>query len=387
MLSRRVFATALVLGIATASLARAQDPDGLPPPAKTSAAALPATIETGFDPAKDGAPFNNIGSYASQGDCVGMSLVAIDHFRRRKAGETMPAQDPPDDSNTVKAALVGDPVEHEVAAIVQALGDHDDAVFDHAKTAKLSDPRLVRDALLRIENPGEPEVLGIDGRGDDGHALVLFGFKDGKLQIYDPNYPGETVQWPFDPVKGLSKYPKAFGTDPKEADMRKFYSGMTRVTPVPFGQFKVSQEIAKIRDECSTQAKACTAKFPVVTAEVKPSADGQSVTISGTVSRGEKKSEDGPTTPPGIVLLRVNGQLQKTPTAIKNGRFSVTLPASALKSEGDNVVQVVASTREGGFAGYATTKPFQLGPRKGVTEALTSPSGSGSPAEARRSPP
>lgn len=367
----RALASALAVVLSLASAARAQDPDGLPLPAtkKPVRASLPATIDTGFDPAQDGASFVNIGTYASQGDCLGMSLTAIDRFLRRRSGETLPAQEPPDTKNAPRGGLVGDPVDHETAAVVQAVGNRDEAVFDHAKKARFSDPGPVNAALERIAATGKPEVLGLDGK-HDGHAIVLFGYKDGKLQIYDPNYPGETIQWPFDPVHGLKKYPKALGTDPKEADMRRFYGGITTVTPVPFDHFQVSRDIAKIRGECSAQAKACAAKFPTVTTNVTPSRDGKSVTITGTVTRGLTKGEDGPTERPALVILRVNGVLGHKPVPLRGGHFTVTLPASALQ-DGDNVVQVVATTDGGGFAGFATTKPFQIGGvRKGVNEAL-----------------
>ncbi len=341
-MSRRSVAVALLLLAIAAPQARAQDPKP-----------FPDKVETGFDPKVDGLPFFNGGNYGSQGDCIGMSIVAIDRFLRRKAGEKMPENEKIRERET--DALVGDPVDHLVTAAVQV-----EAKKVRVEAQKLDDPSALRAALIQMKEDGRPVTLGLDSK-KAGHSVVLFGYKDGKLQIYDPNFPGETMEWTFDPKTGLGK--------PYRGDK------WDTVAVLPLEKFPVSADLKKIREQCGGGAKECTEAFPAVTATVTPAADKKSVTVTGTVSRGKKKSDEGDATdPPKIVFLRVNGVLQKMPAKLKaDGSYSITLPASALEAEGENVIQVIAATRYALFAGYTQAPAFTLGPRKGVLEALSSP--------------
>ena len=53
------------------------------------------------------------------------------------------------------------------------------------KMVKPSDPSLINAALARMAATGTPELMLLRGgkHGQDGHATVVFGYKDGKLQI------------------------------------------------------------------------------------------------------------------------------------------------------------------------------------------------------------
>ncbi|MEZ0230994.1 MAG: hypothetical protein ACAI25_20420 [Planctomycetota bacterium] len=339
---RRSIALAFALLALSSPFAHAQDPKP-----------LPAKIDVGFDPKVDGLPFANGGNYASRGDCIGMSLTAIDRFLRRKAGEKLPAAEKAKKDRV--EALIGDPVDHSVAAIAQALSKE-----VKVDGAKLDDPKLIRAALLRIQESGKPETLGLDSRVD-GHCVVLFGFKNGKLLIYDPNFPGETVEWPFDEKKGLGKPPKG--------------DRWSSVAPIPFDRYPVSRDMARIRGECASGDKACSGEFPTIETTVKPAADKKSVTISGKVSRGKRKSDEGdPTDPPKNVFVRINGVLETAPVALRSdGSYSAVIPASKLKEKGENSIQIVAATRYGSFAGFASVPAFTLGERTGIVEELSSP--------------
>ena len=133
---------------------------------------------------------------------------------------------------------------------------------------KLSNPKNIRAALERIAKTSIPEIMTLNS-ASDGHATVLYGYKDGKLQIYDPNFPGETVEWPFDPVKGLARHPKA-------KDDPTFYGKLKLAGSTPFDQFQTGRDIAAIRSSCDALDKACVGRFETVTGKVEPASNGAS---------------------------------------------------------------------------------------------------------------
>jgi hypothetical protein len=346
--------------------ASGQDGEGLPLPAATpkSPTALPATVTTKFDPRIDGLPFVNLGDFASpEGNCIGMSLLAIDAFNRRQtaaaAGQPAPAA-PPIAKTPTELDL---PLEEASSAVQQAeeTGGDDDLRVN--KEQRLSNPAAIRAALLRIAKTGEPEVMTLKG-GTDGHATVLYGYANGNLQIYDPNYPGETIQWPYDPVKGLGKHPKV-KDDP-------FYAHLTGANSTPFAQFHTSAAIPALTAACDTLAKSCTARFPVVAAAVTPQANGKGVVISGTVSHGPARTFEGERSPaPKYAWVSVNGNPIERVRLGKNGSYKVTAPAADFNQD-QNDVRVVATTDQGLLAGYVESKVAKPAPpvSEGMVQAL-----------------
>jgi len=350
---------AVFLLLALSVAVMAQDGDGLPLPStkhtKTATAAPKSitNVTTDFDPKKDAPLFANNGDYKNgEGDCFGMSLVAIHDFIERKNGG---AGRPEDKVSEHPAA--GDLEQKETAAVVATEANAKDG--DAAPLAPPSHAKPIEDALERIQKTGIPEpffMVGGKGRGEDGHVTVLYGAKDGKLLFYDPNFPGETVAWPFDPRKGFGVHPKAGHGDP-------FYGHIDAVASVPFDKLQASKAIAAIKQACADGASACVDQFSKVTAKLSPAKKEGEVELSGTVSRGEKKVNGKPTDAPAMVFLKIDGKLRREPVRLaKNGSFSVDLPRSSLRDTSE--VTVVATTRTGGLAGY-------------VTEKLSPPSSSG----------
>src|SRR5581483_1582778 len=137
--------------------------------------------------------------------CFGMSLIAIDNYLQRKNGGPPAKQQP----EVTQFAAEGDLKAEEAAAVAE----NDALVKDGGAPSlvKPSNPKPILDALERMKKTGVPEPFFMDagqGRGEFGHVAVLYGAKDGKLLFYDSEFPGETIEWPFDSKKGLGVHPK-----------------------------------------------------------------------------------------------------------------------------------------------------------------------------------
>lgn len=348
------------------------------------AAALPAApvfaqdVKNGFDPTVDAPTFANNGDYASEGgDCFGMSLLAIDHYLARirasgldpKNADAVVAAPRPSPKPVTQRAAEGDPAEEEAAGLLQADAERKDpdAPTDHLSGPR--DPEPLAAALDRIRRTGVPEVFFLYAPDGDGHATVLYGSRGGTLVFYDPNYPGETVAWPFEPAKGLGRHPKA-DDDPD------FYGRISRVSSVPFARLDASHDVAAIRSLCTAGSPECTDKFPTVEASLERGPDGGVVAVTGKVGRGARVVDGEDTAPPAKVWLRLDGRLQEKPAVLDDDRsFRFELPAS-LRGRQDLKIQVVATTGDGAIAGYGAPLPPSSGARAGIVGVL---GGVGSP--------
>ncbi len=348
--------------IVPSSGVHAQEDPGLPttglPPAPRRAAStrgLASTIETGFDVKKDGLPFGNPGDFGSLiGNCLGMSLIAIDNHERRKTAEasghaTSFASDSSRTLETVGLAQQNanldylsrsrwweDPVEHE---LVEQL--------------PLSDPSAIRGALDRMARTKRPEVMTMRSIFG-GHAVVLHGYKDGKLQIYDPNFPGETVAWPWDPHQGLGTHPKAAPTN-----AANYYSALEKAGAAPPSTFMEAKDLERIREACANDLAVCTGRYPTVTANAVKGTRG--VIVSGTISRGPGLAYDLERTPTvDRAWIKVDGKFAGFTRVGLDGGYSLLLDEKLLAG-GKYKLEVVA-VADGSFAGF--------------TELLVSASGS-----------
>lgn len=315
-------------------------------------------VETGFDPRRDGLHFANAGDYRSpDGNCLGMSLLAIDNFRQRRARGAQ-----------ARAASRNGFEDHATAAIAQELSSDRDIALTKENTrsenplADVSDPSQILAALARMKATGEPEILAM--RGDGGHAVVLHGFKDGKLQLYDPNFPNETVTWAFDAEKGLGRYSK-----PSE-----FYAGIETVTVSPQSQFTTSKELGWLRESCASDAAGCTTYFPSF----------QSVTKETRARDGKTRVRGRVSVPPGghptdasfpdRVWVFVDGKPVTMAFLDEDWNFDVKLPREAYAP--GKTMRIVAVTKDGQFAGTHDLTPpppseRDLPPPPTATKGLT----------------
>lgn len=352
-----VWIAVLAVALAGGAVARADEAWSLPP-----------ALLTEFDPRRDGLPFANVGDMASpRGNCWGMSLLAIDNYLRRiergREGERALPQ-----GELTRSPSRADPTQQATAGLLQATAtdlDFRGVPVEAGRRLPLSDPTPVLDALRRIGRTGVPEVLVM--RGEQGaHAVVLYGYRDGAVRVHDPNFPGETIVWPFDPARGLGRHPKA--------DTSSFYAGLTHASTTPYEAHRTSDAMDRLREACAAQDAECTGRYASLRATIERTADG-AVAVTGQV-----EAPPGGGSRPQRVWVAVNGQPIGSAEVSRFGTFRAVVPAEALAADGDNLVRVLAETTTGGqpqFAGFAdlqvatpAAQPLATSPRPRARPSL-----------------
>jgi hypothetical protein len=324
----------------------------------------PTTVRTGFDPQVDGLSFENSGDFESpDGNCFGMSCLAIAHFlQRRSAGTTAPAPAP---AHSARVRTEAAPVEEEeLVSYVQQ-----NTSQNPLKEAKLADPKNVLAALVRMAKTGEPEIFTMTG-SQGGHANVIFGYENGAVLLLDPNYPHKTLRWPFDFKKGFGPHPfaKSLGAG------KDFYAVLKTAGATPFTKFKASREIATLSDPAKLD-KASLARYPDTTVTASPDK------ITGTVTGGPKKDEDGnKALKPTRAWLTVDDKPVSYANVQADGSFNLKVPKGAVTK--DSKVRVVITVDEKDqdarnkeedfhmFAGFVAVDTAKLVVSRGLTSGL-----------------
>lgn len=307
-----------------------------------------ANVRTGFDPAVDGLPFTNNGDMNSpDGNCWGMSLMAIDNYLQRQRSGAPGVARPTTIENREGYFEEQGAASWAQASLEELEGDNENP------TVGPRDPSQLNAALDRIEATGAPEVMTIQS-AEGGHAVVVYGYEDGNLLIYDPNFPGETIRWPFDPKRGVGPHPK--GREPGGS----FYRRITGVGSTPYAQHRAAARLAEIRRACDANEPVCTDRFPVSTALLERTPGGD-VRVTGTVARGPTRDLDGkPTRPVNRAWVYVNGKLVGTTPVNRFGTYRLTVPRGALREGGPNEVRVIMETQRGRRTTYAGARRFSL---------------------------
>lgn len=291
------------------------------------------TVRTGFDPRRDGLPVANLGDYgdSNRGNCYGMSLLAIDTYLRRlgsSAGREHVGRRPQDGYLREQATAAR--AQHVTVPSQARLVDALDAV---------GYPAPINQALARIRRTGEPEVLGFTGQAG-GHAVVLHGYEDGALLIYDPNHPNQTIRWPFDPELGLGPHPLE--------ETGPLYREIDQVGSRPPSQLDLRGDLQRVRQECEVGASACTERL-LQFSDVSARDDGRRTLIAGNVSSVSPAGEVGPP------ARRVHVVLDGRPTGLmapvaESGAFRASVPRELLRP--GSRVELVAVTEGARFAGF-----------------------------------
>lgn len=291
-----------------------------------------------FDPRLDGLPFVNLGTFANPaGNCFGMTLVAIDNYLRRTRVIGPPAPPRP----IAERPVDGYQTEQAFVSAAQDLGlaqDFRSKTENRRENPRMpkSDPEPVAQALARIKAGGPPEVLVFQG-GRIAHASVLFGYADGALQIYDPNYPGETIAWPYDPVNGVGPHPKRVG----------YYGSITRVSVTPFHQLNASDDLAWMRQACGAGFAVCTSGFPTLDVETTVTKEGR-LALRGKVVA--PASDTFPRDTAKRIWIAIDGAPIGFLKVNWDYSFAALLPAEAYRPGAQ--VRLVSLTSDGKFAGY-----------------------------------
>lgn len=381
-------AAALALLTFAASPAFSQD-DGLPPPSIVHAreAGVPTNVTTKFDVQKDGLPFVNFGDIGGQGgNCLGMSLIAIDNFHNRMAGDRRSNPTAPNVDGEDSDPGAVDPRMQETVSAAQMISISRDYVNRNESAPgqgppieqkTFDDPSNLNAAIHRMARSHQPQVFTMSGPGG-AHANVLFGYQNGRLQLYDPNYPGKTIEWPFDPVTGLGPHPVQDG----------FYGTLNSAGAAPFSHFTGAKVLKALRQACAAGSDACTIRYATLDATAKPDGKG-GVTVSGRITRVPFQSLDGDSkttteAPPVTdVWVAVNGSNVGRAHLNPDGTYSFGVPEQVF-TRAKNDIRVVAiatitnpqdqSTRPV-FAGYTETSVAPVataaeGPRTGMAQAV-----------------
>ncbi len=315
---------------------------------------LPSTIWSGFDPRVDGVPFTNLGDVSTWGNCFAMVMMSVDNFNRRmRRGEYAGAP-----------TLIGEQpeqghyLEQSVAGVTQrnseTNGDNVMGGAAHGNPSVMAEdagPMLV-EALRRIDATGEPEELALETVDQGGHSVNLFGFHKGHLLIYDPNYPGETIAWPFDPATGK------LGRHPKTGDSPVYQPDFIGSTPV--SKYKVFQDLGRVRAACEAGASECREEaFPEVTASRRTGAQGEE-SITGRVDYDPSALRSAP----DRVWVAVDGKPVTYGFLDHEGKFDIPLARGALPP--GSKVQLVTITKDGLFGGVTDLSPDAPVTQQGV---------------------
>ena len=305
---------------------------------------VPGTVSTTFDPQQDGLSFVNNGDYGGPGgNCLGMSLIAIDNWQRRQSGTDTPAVPIENQEETVSLAQAE-------STAIDYMGGRTDSL---PAPTPVSDPSQINAALARMAQTGQPEVLTMQ-TSDEGHANVLYGYQNGNLELYDPNYPGQTVEWPFDPVTGLGQHPMATNPDGTTND---FYGNLVAAGSSPLSGFNASDDLSQIRAACANGDSLCTSRYPTVQANVSSSEDG-SLYVSGSVTGGPATTMDGSPSPRVTgAIVTVDGTNLGFVNTNPDGTFRLPVDPSVFSGGTHSlVVQGVAQDDQNNqfFAGFTT---------------------------------
>jgi hypothetical protein len=315
-----------------------------------------ANVDTGFRPGKDTFDYRN-GDYESPGECLGISLFSVWYYGAHAAEGRPPLSKVFRDLHPLTPNA--DLVSREVGLKAQALAL--DRIDDYPGVP-LRDPSRGRALYDRMKETGKPQILLLSGiiseaKSNDylGHAVVVFGYRDGKFLIADPNYPGVTATWPFDPESGFGAY-----SNPRprwKIDAVDFVS--ESIGP------KTSAALSEILAGAIADGGEKDRYVEVEVTKLERSDRGLVAegAIRGGIDWGDKPVHE--------VRVMVNGRAVPGATAkVQDGKFRVQVDLAKLGLAAKDVKLGLLANKDGpgGFAGYAEVPA--PAPSKGLAGAL-----------------
>ena len=156
---------------------------------------LSGDISTDFKPGVDDWEFNNYGSYiASSGHCAGQSVAMMWYFTARKPrlGQLFNHYD----QVHTPTMWMDNPLGYRLCSVIQKDRNFDNLVdwlirFEAAATGKFSADSLhYLSFAYAMKMNRQPQYVSVSSESA-GHAIVAYSIKGGKIQVCDPNYPGE----------------------------------------------------------------------------------------------------------------------------------------------------------------------------------------------------
>lgn len=310
--------------------------------------AAPRTVMTEFDPRLDGLPFRNSADFGSPGTCFAMVLMAIDNYNARVAAERDSGRPgaAPQFTNQVHQ---GNHDEQVTAGVLhrRAIRDGDNPRRANPYVPVAAAGVDLEEALGRIAATGQPEVLTFYVPGVGGHAVAVYGHRDGALQVYDPNFPGEAIAWPYDRETGtLGPHPKA--------SLHPIYTPH-EVASTPADQFHAFHDIDRLREACAANEAICTDEFLTIDVAATTDPEG-AVTVSGRVTQAVNAQRLGDAWErPARMWAVVNGKPVAMAPVASDGTFSIPFAPGMFPADAE--VKVVAVSTGNNLGGVRLVPP------------------------------
>lgn len=205
---------------------------------------------------------------------------------------------------------------------------------------------------------GEPQLIGLKARASGGnylnyaHAVMTYGYSDGKFQIYDPNFPesdwGDSMrEIPFTYNDGFTETYISGTTRSDSLVFNIFYHAGSKLSSTPSdyqGLYDAAQSKFQGSSTFPTVTLTDESTTPTGTTPIDTDSDGKrnteavKTTISGTITGGQNV----------ITSTLVFVDNKKFTAPVVDGAFSVEVPLMT----GDNDV-VILATDENTFSNWA----------------------------------
>jgi hypothetical protein len=285
-------------------------------------------VDTGYRPGTDGWSFVNYGALDDGGNCAGMVLSEIAYFDHNR-GSTTPAPPLASVSDTLTDPSI------ELVTEAQSVA----GALPPAAIAPVGSAQAALQLLTAMKTTGDPQSLFLYGTANGvhwGHAVTVFGYEDGHFLLNDPNFPGHTIWYGFDPDTGSFGAYLLDGTQPTS----------------PTGS---------ATDAISTVGLLSADEYDSVTSwpeaeqfELEANADTRFDSIALTtaiVSSGAVVSGTAASTDPATLFdVLVNGEDLGYRELDANHGFSYTV-ASSLLGPGNTTVEVELTGSDGSYYG------------------------------------
>lgn len=235
-----------------------------------------------------------------------------------------------------------------------------------AARAKEPMRQVGREMLAHLERFKELLCLALWMKDGSGHEVVCYGYENGAFLLYDPNFPGQTIRWPFDPQTGFGRYGDGARVD-------GWYHTIDKIAFNRVGAFHDDATFERLFDRPEARYVS------VQTTSVRVS--GNELVMEGTVSGGLPKKNQAE--PPTTAQLHVSdSKTLGVPAKIVNGRFRIVAPLAIFDALAgpSRRAWIEVYTKSGLFAGLhwllvegraASTKAAEPAPKtRGIAGAL-----------------
>ncbi len=317
------------------------------------------SVDTGFRPVTDGWFITNYGSYLESGGlCMGMVSFAKYYYTYKKSSTGVGLYEKYREGDLNKWRDDDTAIQLATRAHI-AESDIWDQTWRHEIVNQTPTSTDVACSWLHgIIVTGSPQLIGIyqqvaSGEWVGGHAILVYGYTNGRFDIYDPNYPGtasgtDARQIPFTYGTGFTR---VYSSGATAGSGRFQYNvflhwGYKAFHPLnAFNQLYTHAENGFKDDTIfPTVTLTDSSTTPVGTTPEDIDDDGirdtteNKIIISGTISGGKKEVNS--------TLLFISNQ--KFKVTVVDGSFSQEIPLY----QGDNDL-IILATDENTFSNWA----------------------------------